>query len=502
MAEPAPAVASAENQVEPAIETTSDEPSLPASCAEAALSPPVAESAVGASTYTLPFGRPAAPSAYERPTPSHHAVVTDEAVQSAPTEAPITASPSHAAPATVETQQVRAKELLAFLEGAAQEPTPPTPVVTDPAAVLEVRRSARRPVYRPTPTPLRAPLHTPGVALRVPAGRRWASLGYALLGVMCAATLGLLGLPWVFSGRPPESIKVRTFVPEAGTVYRWFEASAPLQRAELQTLDFPVGGKVTRVVEPGTLVAAGDVLATVEASRSLQAELVRQQERVNFFRQEADKARAAGDVEAARQAEAKLEEKSGFVRQTMAAIARVAVVAQGPGHVEDVPAVVGQTVQAGAPAVRVRAAGWRARFELPRAQAAQARHVGFCRLEIEGKLFDCVLEADPNDDLHVQAELDGIDPGLTGKPARLARLRYESVFVLPSSAVAHVGASDRVWVALPNNHVESRVVLLAEQSANGAIVLQGLDAGEAVIINAPAGLNAGSVVQPTRISLP
>jgi multidrug efflux pump subunit AcrA (membrane-fusion protein) len=509
--EPASTATSTEDQVEPAVEATettaSAETPLTAAPEEVAHSPALAELTAGESTYTLPFGRPAAsvPSAYERPTPTRQAVVEGEAdvlpsVEPTPTEAPITASPSHAAPAPHEVQQIRSKELLAFLEGAAQEQLPPTPVVADPAAVLDVRRSARRPVYRPTPTPLRAPLHTPGVALRVPAGRRWASLGYALLGVMCAVALGVLGLPWVFAGRPPEGIKVRTFVPEAGTVYRWFEATAPLQRAELQTLDFPVSGKVTRVVEPGTVVAAGDVLATVEASRSLQAELLRQQERLNFYRQQADKARAAGDVESARQAEAALEERGGFVRQTMAAIARVAVVAQGPGRIEDVPAVVGQTVQAGAPAVRVRSTGWRARFELPRAQAAQARHVGFCRLEVEGKLFDCVLEADPTDDLHVQAEVDGIDPGLTGKPARLARLRYESVFVLPSSAVSRVGSSDRVWVVLPNNRVESRAVLVAEQNANGTIVLQGLDAGEALIIDPPAGLSTASVIQPTRIS--
>ena len=70
---------------------------------------------------------------------------------------------------------------------------------------------------------------------------------------------------------------------------------------------------------------------------------------------------------------------------------RVAVVAQAPGQVEATLAILGRTVQAGAPAVRMRLAGWRASFELPRALAAGFRKQGWCGAEIEGRPVGCSL---------------------------------------------------------------------------------------------------------------
>ena len=517
------ATSSTESPVPVGEATSSTESPVPMGEATSSTASPVPmEATRGESDETVPYAGPTEAAALvggtrdlssgERPAPAGSGTAPPEEFSDLPvpverprTDAPLTASPSHVVAATsaLSTSDERPKELVAFLEGAAREHAPAAPVVTDPSAALETHRLSRRSVYRPTPTPLRAaPLHTPAVALRVPAGRRWALLGYAALGVACAGLLGVLVSPLILGGRQPEGIKVRTFVPAVGSVYRWFDATAPVERAEAETLTFPVGGKVIRVVELGAAVAAGDVLATVEATRPMQLELARRQERQSFYRELAERARAAGNVEQARHAQAKLEEQSGFVRQMLAAIARVAVVAQAPGRVEAVVAVVGQSVRPGAPAVRVRPAGWRARFELSRAQAAQARHVGFCRLEVEGQLLGCTLHADPADDLHVQAELDEIDPHLAGKPARLARLRYESAFVLPSGALSRVGSADRVWVALPSSRVESRAVLVAEQGAGGAIVTQGLDPGEVVVIDPPAGLSAGALIRSTRVGLP
>jgi hypothetical protein len=151
----------------------------------------------------------------------------------------------------------------------------------------------------------------------------------------------------------------------------------------------------------------------------------------------------------------------------------------------------GATVKASDPVLRLKSSGIRAMFELPKADADKARQIGFCRVEIEGKHLDCSLAAEGGDETHVAIELPN-DPNLVGKTVRLARDRLDAVFSVPTSALVRVGETDRLYVVGPNNRAEMRVVAVADRGPTGATVTQGLDVGDRVIVDIPAGLRADS----------
>jgi hypothetical protein len=142
--------------------------------------------------------------------------------------------------------------------------------------------------------------------------------------------------------------------------------------------------------------------------------------------------------------------------------------------------------------VRAKGGGLRANFELSREDAEQARHLGFCRVEIDGRPFDCTIVSDAADETHVTVELP-VDPAVTaGKSVRFARSRLDAVFTVPSSAIVRVSETDRLFIVV-GSRAEMRVVALAERTDSEAIVTQGLDVGDQVVID-PRGLRAESHV--------
>ena len=78
---------------------------------------------------------------------------------------------------------------------------------------------------------------------------------------------------------------------------------------------------------------------------------------------------------------------------------------------------------------------------------------------------------------------------------RLARLRYDAVFVLPLSAIVHADGGDKVWVASPLGLAQLLPVTIAE-SRDEALVSGGLAIGEDVIVEPPADLVEGAHVAP------
>jgi hypothetical protein len=80
---------------------------------------------------------------------------------------------------------------------------------------------------------------------------------------------------------------------------------------------------------------------------------------------------------------------------------------------------------------------------------------------------------------------------LLGRPARLVRARFDGAVVLPAAAILNAGRHHQVFVVSPNGRVEVRPVTVAEQSSTEAIVVQGLDAGENVILEPAANLRPG-----------
>jgi len=152
-------------------------------------------------------------------------------------------------------------------------------------------------------------------------------------------------------------------------------------------------------------------------------------------------------------------------------------------------------VQPGAPAVRMRLAGWRASFELPRALVTRFRRQGWCAAEIEGRPAACNLAPDGGDETHVVIELAPEVVTVPGQPVRLARARFAEAFLVPASALSRMGDSDRVLLVAPTGRAEVRNVAVADRSASDAVITQGLDAGDAVIIETSQPVVAGAQVQ-------
>jgi hypothetical protein len=277
------------------------------------------------------------------------------------------------------------------------------------------------------------------------------------------------------------------------TIFRFFDGTADVRPVPGAVLKFPAAGKVTRIAAAGASLAAGDVVAAVDGAKSLLEKLAGQRERLVFSQQMAEGMRQAGNTTEEERQNGKVESRHAKLAKTLRELAEVAVVAIAPGTVDEALARVDQNVEAGSPAVRLRSTGFRASFGFPRPQIAQARKLGFCRLEVDGEVLDCnFLEVD--DDARVEVELGAAAPSLADKSARLARARFDAAVVVPSAAVLQSGSRNEVLLVSPQSRLESRPVTVAERDATAAVVVQGLDPDDRIVIEGPAGLGPGMQV--------
>ena len=371
-------------------------------------------------------------------------------------------------------------------------------ITSQSPAVLPEARLARSGPHRivtpppiPTPTPLVTPLRPAQVR-----GGPW--VFWALLGTLTAVVVGVLAVPLALRPHPPAAVRVSVLVAKPMAVLRWFDGAAPVEALPHQTLSFPTGGKVIRLASPGTALRAGDVVAATDAARWLLADLAKQQERLAYYQQVLEGTKDAGDEKRAAAARSQVEFRAGLVEQTRHALSHVAVVAQAAGQVEATLTTLGQTVRVGAPAVRLQSAGWRATFELARPLTARARKQGICGAEIEGRQVECGLALDAGDETHVAIDLPPEAAHTAGQMVRLVRARFADAFLVPASALSRVGEGDRVLVVSPAGRAEARSVFVADRGAADAVVTQGLDPGDAVIVESSQPVGAGAPVRTTE----
>jgi hypothetical protein len=367
------------------------------------------------------------------------------------------------------------------------------------AVQIEARMATPGPrrIVTPPPIPTPSPLVTP-LSLRPAQVRGGPWIFYALLGTLTAVVVGVLAVPLALRPHPPAAVRVRVLIAKPMAVLRWFDVSTPVDALPRQVLSFPAGGKVIRLASPETVLRAGDVVAATDAARWVLADLAKQQDRLAYYQQLAKGAQDTGNDKRIAAIRAQVEFRAGLAEQTQQALSHVAVVAQAPGQVEATLATLGQTVQAGAPAVRMQSAGWRASFELPRPLAARARKQGICGAEIDGRPVACSLAVESGDETHVVIELPPEAATAAGQMVRLLRARFADAFLLPASALSRTGEGDRVLLAAPRGRAEVRSVAVADRTAADAVITQGLDAGDAVIVETSQPVGAGERVRTTE----
>jgi multidrug efflux pump subunit AcrA (membrane-fusion protein) len=373
---------------------------------------------------------------------------------------------------------------------------PPRTIEADlPAAPLPPAWTTPRPMMTPVPVTFGPSLLADPPSPAVRRRRRRSFILFASAGIVAAMAVLVVVLPFLFSPRAPSAAEVAILVAAPGTVLRYFDGTGVIEPVPGVVLKFPAAGKVTRVASPGAMLAAGDVAAAIEAARPLLTQLGHQSERLAFYRQMTEAMNQVGNTKEEGQQAAQVEERTAKIAKTLHALASVAVVATDPGQVEEALVHDGDLVQTGSPALRLRSAGFRVTFDLPRGEATRARRLGFCEVEVDGYLVDCNPEASNADDARVSVELASVPAALLDKPAHLARARFVGAFVVPAAAIVRTGSRDQALLVSPKGQAEARPVTVAERNAAEAVVVQGLDAGDRIIVEGPAGLAAGMPVR-------
>jgi hypothetical protein len=317
----------------------------------------------------------------------------------------------------------------------------------------------------------------------------------ALFGTLAALVVGAVVAPFALGTRPPAPVSVRVLRVKPAEIVRWLEATAPIEAMPLQTLTFPVGGKVLRIASPGLELRPGDMVAATDAARSALDDWSRAQEQLAFAKQLVEGLRDSDDQKKVASAEAAVKQKTAQQERTLATLSKLAIIAKETGTVEQTLASLGQTVQAGGTAVRVRLPGWCARFELHRLPAAQLRKQGLCLAEISGRPVPCSFVPEEGDDTHLVISLPADAVSSAGLLLHLARSRTQDAFVLPKEALSDSNGKPRVLVVAPNGRAEMRSVVLADLTPVDAVVTQGLDPGDAVVVGSAGPVGAGTRVR-------
>ena len=288
------------------------------------------------------------------------------------------------------------------------------------------------------------------------------------------------------------------------------------------------GGMITQVlVEPGSWVAAGQVLATVDRrvqtqqtaslaasvgvseadARLAQANLDRAQALVaRGFISKADIDRLTSTRDAAR---ARVAVSRAQLGQQQASTARLDIRAPAAGLVLERRAEPGQVVSAASGVLFRMAKGGElevlARLgegdlaQLHVGQRVTVTPVGSAR-SFSGQVWQVAPVIDPQTRQGIARVALGYDPAL--RPGGFASAKIVSgtsvVPLLPESAVLSDAAGSYVLLVDDGNRVVRRTVKVGDVSDAGVAILSGLGGTERVVLSAGGFLNPGETVIPTR----
>jgi multidrug efflux pump subunit AcrA (membrane-fusion protein) len=321
--------------------------------------------------------------------------------------------------------------------------------------------------------------------------------------LLAIAIGGALVAAWRFLGATARPLSVHTVVPAPASVHRWFDTYGTVRGIGAVELTATHGGRVVDVRPAGARFDAGAALVVFDGGRRVLAELRHVEERLAYYEKRREEMRAKHDRPEARQAEIKIAEKRRLIAAARAKLDEHAVVATTSGQVVAPLVSPGDDVAPGEAVLRIDGQQLQAVFDLSPEDAQRARALTFCRAELEGQgEVDCELANDGPEAGPVTVVLPSDAQPHPGQRVRLARARFDGVFTVPASAVVQVGRSERIFVAAPTGRAEARAVAVADRGPHDAIVTQGLDVGDAVIVDAPRSLRPNAPVAARAIAGP
>jgi multidrug efflux pump subunit AcrA (membrane-fusion protein) len=344
----------------------------------------------------------------------------------------------------------------------------------------------------------------------------------------------------------PEALRLRVIAPRPTAVYRWFATAGTVVDLESRTMAFDSGGKVVEMLPAGTKFVAGDTLGKLQGANGLEGDLATNKSKLAYFEQLRDSMKASGkgkEKANLRDVEDKIAARKKMLSDVEASLAKLVLRATEPGAIVETPVKVGTVVAAKAPALRWRGHNLHGDFTMDQEDFAKAAKLDFCRVEVlgfatpgagtpapaspsaasptpastsatdagasgsgESRFVDCTLPPPASPPANGVPSLLRkfivtlpTDAGLvTGQQLHLSRKRFDGVFPVALTAIANATETGgEVWIAAPNGTAEKRSVTVAE-SRDEALVSQGLNVGDEVIVEPPRDLQPGALVEPIR----
>ncbi|HVZ71892.1 MAG TPA: hypothetical protein VHJ20_05895 [Polyangia bacterium] len=336
----------------------------------------------------------------------------------------------------------------------------------------------------------------------------------------------------------PQATRLHVVAPQPSTVYRWFATSGTVVDLEARTLAFETTGKIVELLPAGTKFVAGDTLGRLAGAKALEDEVATHKAKLAAFTQLRDSLKAAGKPSQRgelRDVEDKIVARQKMLDAAQTALNKLVLRAPEAGSIVETPAKVGTLVAAKAPALKWRGQNLHGDFTMDQEDYAKAMKLDFCRLEVSGlaasgsttgstpapaaktdagakapasdepRFVDCTIPPPGPPPPGVPSLLRKFivvlptDAGLvTGQQLRVARKRYDGVFVLPPSSVeVQTDVVGRVWVAAPNGTAEPRPVTIVE-ARDEVLVSEGINVGDEIITEPPRELTPGALVEPIR----
>ncbi len=365
--------------------------------------------------------------------------------------------------------------------------------------------------------------------------RRMLIIGAAVAAVVLIVAV----ISWAFKSATPaggdaasakQAATVSVMVPGRKTVDRVISATGNLAaRREMPVGVAGEGGMVTQVlVEPGTWVAAGQVLATVDRqvqtqqANSLNAQIAVAQADARLAQSNLDRAQqlvargfiSKADIDrlsATRDAaQARVNVALASYRQGVASNARLDIRAPAAGLVLERRVEPGQIVSAGSGVLFRMAKGGELELlarlgevELARmnvGQRASVTPVGGTQ-NFSGQIWQISPVIDPQTRQGIARIALSYDKAL--RPGGFAAAKIISgaaaVPLLPESAIQSDPKGSYVYIVGPQNKVVRRTVTVGDVTDAGVTVLSGLTGQEAVVVSAGAFLNPGESIIPQRV---
>jgi RND family efflux transporter MFP subunit len=287
------------------------------------------------------------------------------------------------------------------------------------------------------------------------------------------------------------------------------------------------GGEVTRVlVEPGSWVGQGQVLATVDRSvqaqtaqsleaqvrvaradaRIAQSELDRSQQLLGrgfVSRADIDRKTATRDS-----AQARVRVAEAQLAETRARNRRLDIRAPAAGLVLTRTVEPGQIISSGSGTLFRMAMGGQMEMRAQLSETDMARMTAGVPAEVtpvgstktfRGEVWQVSPVIDPQSRQGIVRIALSYDPAL--RPGGFATARIVSgaraAPLLPESAVLSDGQGNYVYVLDAQNQVQRRTVKVGEVSDAGVAIADGLNGTERVVVSAGAFLNPGQKIKPT-----